>query len=164
MFLNQYSFLILAVLLSVAAGSFLLRNNPTWRDILAFGVIIAALVASWVVLHPVQTPLMEDAKKVQSLIGAGTPVLLEFQSPYCVLCAQIKPAVDELERELENQAGAGRQIHIIRLNVQEAAGRELAPVYGFEFTPTFIYFDAQGNEVWRTIGSFDPRRVRDSLK
>jgi len=41
---------------------------------------------------------------------------------------------------------------------------ELAPVYGFEFTPTFIYFDAEGNELWRIFGEFDPKRVRDSLK
>jgi thioredoxin-related protein len=50
------------------------------------------------------------------------------------------------------------------LNVQETVGRELAPVYGFEFTPTFIFFDGQGNELWRTIGSFDPQMVRDALK
>ena len=41
---------------------------------------------------------------------------------------------------------------------------ELAPVYGFQYTPTFIFFDAQGKEVWRTVGSFDPQKVRDSLK
>jgi thioredoxin-related protein len=40
---------------------------------------------------------------------------------------------------------------------------ELSPVYGFEFTPTFIYFDADGNEIWRTVGDFNPQRVRDSL-
>jgi thioredoxin-related protein len=70
----------------------------------------------------------------------------------------IKPVVDELEREL------GDEIYIIRLNIQEEVGRELAPVYGFEFTPTFIYFDEEGNELWRTVGEFDPQRVRDSLK
>jgi thioredoxin-related protein len=41
---------------------------------------------------------------------------------------------------------------------------ELAPIYGFEFTPTFIFLDAQGNEVWRTVGKFDAQKVRDSLK
>jgi thioredoxin-related protein len=41
---------------------------------------------------------------------------------------------------------------------------ELAPVYGFEFTPTFIFFDAEGNELWRTVSELDPQRVRDSLK
>lgn len=65
---------------------------------------------------------------------------------------------------MNNSTTIGKPLHIVRLNVQETVGRELAPVYGFEFTPTFIFFDAQGNELWRTIGSFDPQLVRDSLK
>lgn len=65
--------------------------------------------------------------------------------------------MDELEDEI------GDDLLIIRLNIQEQVGMELAPVYGFEFTPTFIYFDSQGNEIWRTVGEFDPQRVRDTL-
>jgi len=65
---------------------------------------------------------------------------------------------------LNNQVSIGKPIHFIRLNIQETVGKELAPVYDFEFTPTFIFFDAQGNELWRTVGSFDPQKVRDSLK
>ncbi len=68
------------------------------------------------------------------------------------------PVVDELETEL------GDRIHIIRLNIQNQTGMELAPVYAFNFTPTFIFFDAEGNEVWRTIGGFDPQKVRDSIQ
>lgn len=66
--------------------------------------------------------------------------------------------MDGLERELEGQ------VLFIRLNVQEQVGRELAPVYGFQFTPTFIFFDAQGNEVWQQVGSLDAGRVRESLE
>ncbi len=76
----------------------------------------------------------------------------------------IKPAVDELENELNTQISIGKKIHIIRLNIQDSVGMELAPVYGFEFTPTFIFFDAEGHELWRTVGEFDPQKVRDSLK
>ena len=72
--------------------------------------------------------------------------------------------MDELELELESGVNIGSPIHIIRLNIQETVGRELAPVYDFEFTPTFIFFDAEGNEVWRMVGEFDPQKVRDSLK
>ncbi|MBN8581544.1 MAG: thioredoxin family protein, partial [Anaerolineae bacterium] len=75
----------------------------------------------------------------------------------CIRCVSIKPLVDDLELEL------GDQIHIIRLNVQEQVGMELSPVYGFEFTPTFIYFDSAGNEIWRTIGDFNPQQVRDTI-
>lgn len=65
--------------------------------------------------------------------------------------------MDELELEL------GKDMHFIRLNIQETVGMELAPVYSFQATPTFIYFDAEGNEVWRMVGDFDPQRVRDTL-
>jgi len=157
-FVNQYSFVLLSIALIVVAGLVLLTRHPKWNDYLAFGVIAGGLLTAWVILHPRQTPLMSDAQAVKSMIGAGEPVLLEFQSPYCISCTMIKPVVDELETELSGK------IHIIRLNVQEPVGRELARVYAFQFTPTFIFFNAQGNEQWREIGELDPQRVRNSLK
>lgn len=57
----------------------------------------------------------------------------------------------------------GDQVLFIRLNIQESVGRELAPVFGFEFTPTFIFFDAEGNELWRSVGDFSAQKVRDSI-
>ncbi|MBI3737439.1 MAG: hypothetical protein HY258_00130, partial [Chloroflexi bacterium] len=51
--------------------------------------------------------------------------------------------MDGLEQEL------GDKLEIIHINIQEQVGRELAPVYDFEYTPTYIFFDAQGHEVWR---------------
>jgi hypothetical protein len=80
--INQYSFLTIAAGFALVAGLILLTNKPKWNDYLAFGVIVAGLFTAWAVLHPRQTPLMDDAKMVQEMIGAGTPVLLEFQSPY----------------------------------------------------------------------------------
>jgi thioredoxin-related protein len=65
--------------------------------------------------------------------------------------------VDGLETEL------GSKLHILRLNIQDQVGRELAPVYNFEYTPTYIFFDAQGREIWRTVGEIDPARVRSSV-
>ena len=69
----------------------------------------------------------------------------------------MKPIVDGLEAEL------GDRIVVIRINIQQAIGRDLAPVYGIEFAPTFIFFDAQGSESWRQIGGLDIDRVRGSL-
>ncbi len=79
---NHYSFLWIALGLTIVAGLVLLTNKPRLRDFLAFGAIVAGLSVAWLILHPRQTPLMNDAKIVQEMIGAGTPVLLEFQSPY----------------------------------------------------------------------------------
>jgi hypothetical protein len=79
---REYSFIVIAVVLAIAADLMLLTNKPKLNDYLAFGIIVAGLVAVWVILHPRQTPLMDDAKAVRAMIGAGTPVLLEFQSPF----------------------------------------------------------------------------------
>jgi thiol-disulfide isomerase/thioredoxin len=155
---NHYSFLWVALALTIVAGLVLLTNKPKLKDFISFGVIVAGLFVSWLILHPQQTALMNDAKAVQAMIGDGIPVLLEFQSPYCIDCSVEKPIVDGLENEL------GQKLHIIRINVQDQIGRELGPVYQFEYTPTFIFFDAKGNELWRTVGEIDPQRVRDSVK
>jgi hypothetical protein len=82
LFIREYSLLIVGLVLSIAAGYMLLAHKPKLNEYLAFGVIVAVLISSWVILHPRQTPLMDDAKAVRAMIGAGTPVLLEFQSPF----------------------------------------------------------------------------------
>ncbi len=55
------------------------------------------------------------------------------------------------------------KLNIVRINIQEPVGRELAPVYNFEYTPTVIFFGSKGTELWRTIGEIDPQKVRDSV-
>jgi hypothetical protein len=79
---NHYSFLWIALGLTIVAGLVLLTNKPKLRDFISFSVIVAGLFVAWLVLHPRQTSLMSDARAVQAMIGDGTPVLLEFQSPY----------------------------------------------------------------------------------
>jgi thioredoxin-related protein len=69
----------------------------------------------------------------------------------------IKPVVDAVEREFS------RELQVIRLNVQEPAGRELAQAYGFEFTPTFVLLDGDGRELWRSVYRLDPAQLRDLL-
>ncbi len=69
-----------------------------------------------------------------------------------------KPIVDGIENQYK-----GRLI-VIRLDIQSETGQILAPLYGFQYTPTFIFFDARGEEVWRSIGELDPMKVSDSLK
>jgi thiol-disulfide isomerase/thioredoxin len=163
-FINYYSFLLVTLGIIGVAALILLTNKPKANEYISFSVISLIAIMSWVILHPRQTPLMDDSKVVLSMIGSGTPVLLEFQSPFCISCTQIKPVVDQLETELSNEVSIGPRIHIIRVNVQENVGKELGSIYGFQATPTFIFFDAEGNEVWRQIGNFDPQLVRDALK
>ena len=65
--------------------------------------------------------------------------------------------MDGIEKEWNGK------LKVVRINVQDDVGRELSPVYDFEYTPTYIFFDGQGREVWRMIGEINPQQVRDSV-
>jgi hypothetical protein len=65
--------------------------------------------------------------------------------------------VDGIEKEY-----AGK-LEVIRLDVQSQAGQALGAELDFRFTPTFIFLDGLGQELWRGVGALDPQRVRDSL-
>ena len=80
--LNQYSFVFAATAIFLLGMVILLFRKPRWQEFLSLGVIAAGLVMAWAILHPTQTPLMQDAQQVKDMIGRGKPVLLEFQSPY----------------------------------------------------------------------------------
>ncbi len=69
-----------------------------------------------------------------------------------------KPIVDGIERE------HGRQLSIIRLNIQDPAGKALLERFEFRFTPTFIFFDGNGDELQRWVGAIDSNEVHDLLE
>ena len=69
----------------------------------------------------------------------------------------MKPVVDRLETQEQGR------LRVIRVNGQGAVGKTLGARYDFQFTPTFIFFDAQGTEQWRSVGSLDPLKVQQSL-
>ena len=80
--INQYSALWMAGAFVLLVVLIILRHKPTTSDYIALGVVVVGLALAWIMLPPRQTPLMDDAKMVQEMIGDGKPVLLEFQSPY----------------------------------------------------------------------------------
>jgi thioredoxin-related protein len=70
----------------------------------------------------------------------------------------MKPIVDGIEQQYKSR------LVVIRLDIQSETGRTLAPLYSFQYTPTFIFFDTRGKGTLvldRTIG---PGKVSESLK
>lgn len=70
----------------------------------------------------------------------------------------LAPVVDRIEEEFQDR------LVVIRVNIQEKVGMQLAPVYAFEYTPTFIFFDETGVERWRSVGSFDEDQIRREMQ
>jgi hypothetical protein len=59
----------------------------------------------------------------------------------------MKPIVDRLEQELADQ------LHVVRLNALDREGTVLGRQLGLRLTPTYVLFDASGEELWRGRGS-----------
>lgn len=68
-----------------------------------------------------------------------------------------KPIVDGISRE------HGSELKIIHLNIQDPAGKALLKQFDFRFTPTFIFFNGEGEELHRWLGSVDSAQVRDLM-
>jgi thiol-disulfide isomerase/thioredoxin len=118
------------------------RGRRQW---LVLAGVMALYIGAYIELRPVPRPAMQVD---------GKPLLLEVQSPYCLGCVAMKPAVDRLENELR------AKLVVRRVDIQSDAGRQLVEKYRIEYTPTFILFDSAGKEQWRGVGGLDAAVVR----
>jgi thioredoxin-related protein len=60
--------------------------------------------------------------------------------------------------------GLAEEMAVIRVDIDSEAGRALGARWRATFTPTFLLFDSQGNEIWRAAGRLDPEAVRAALR
>jgi hypothetical protein len=79
--LNQHSFVAASVALLILVAALLFRDGIRLTDLLALATLAAGAWAAYALLKP--GPSTSDpAESIRAEIGAGRPVLLEFQSPY----------------------------------------------------------------------------------
>jgi thiol-disulfide isomerase/thioredoxin len=154
-FINHYSFLLLVTVSTVAAASILLRRGlsaPRILLIACVAIVLGFVLRTW----GAGASSLQEVRKVEAAIGRGSPVLVEIQSPYCLACAMAKPTVDRVESE-------NPQLQVIRLNIQEPAGAQLASRFATPFTPTFLLFDPEGDEILRKFGSIEAADIEGLL-
>lgn len=74
------------------------------------------------------------------------PRLLELGSDKCIPCKQMKPIIDELTVDYKSSL----KVEFIDVWKDEEAGKE----YNIDKIPTQIFFDADGNELFRHVGFY----------
>ena len=78
------------------------------------------------------TKTVTDASFQEDVIGAATPVLVDFWAEWCGPCRMIAPALEEISDEL------GEKVTVVKLNIDENPD---APTrYGVRGIPTMILF------------------------
>ena len=80
-FLNQHSFTLGAAVSMGLLAIWLFRDGITLNDLLAIGGLALGLGVAYFFFNPGEST-ETDPEVVIEQIGAGTPVLLEFQSPF----------------------------------------------------------------------------------
>ena len=80
-FINHHSLSLFAGASLLLLAVFLFRDGFRASDLVALGALILGLVIAYGFLQPGPSTLSGVAE-VEAKIGAGQPVLLEFQSPY----------------------------------------------------------------------------------
>lgn len=79
-FINHNSFLLSILLIWLGFGYVLIRKNNHPVKSNTFIILTLLLVAAYIAFRP-NPPTSAQTAEIQSRIAAGTPVLLEFQSP-----------------------------------------------------------------------------------
>lgn len=141
---NQFSYILITGG-SVALVWLVLRRLVHARVGVVIAVqaaVIAVFVAGFVVLRTGDGDT-DDAALARAVIANDRPTFIEFFSNYCTGCLLLRPTVDQIVREIQDD------YNVLRINIHTEAGRELRQQYNFSFTPEFLLLTANGVEVWR---------------
>ena len=80
-FVNQHSFFVFGGLFLLAAALIILRAGISTPRLLLILALVLLLTLLYLVFNPGSSSIRE-VSQIQSRIGTGKPVLLEFQSQY----------------------------------------------------------------------------------
>jgi thiol-disulfide isomerase/thioredoxin len=154
-FLNQYSFLLLGLFMITILAIWRLREGFRRQDWVAVAALLVGFILAFGIFRPTSQP--ESIDQFEDSLGQGRPLLLTFQSPYCLACMSARPFLDRIEEQHP-------ELTVVRLNIQDPAAAGILDEYGFQYTPTFIMFDPEGEELWRTPFAIDPDWVEETLE
>jgi thiol-disulfide isomerase/thioredoxin len=140
-------------------GLVLAQGGLAQADLVVLAVY--ALAAVWLRLAlrtpPAKITTFDTLDQFNRALRGRLPTLLEFYSDHCGVGMAMRPALDRLEREL------AERLRVLRVDVADPIGADLANRYGVKVVPTFILFNANGINEDQFSLRLDRSRVRHWL-
>jgi len=93
---------------------------------------------------PTTVPAAAQEVATTQPMVAKLPGLVDLGADKCIPCKKMAPILKELRAEYAGRA----TVEFIDVWKNRSAGRK----YGFRVIPTQIFYDREGNEVWRHEG------------
>jgi thiol-disulfide isomerase/thioredoxin len=132
-------------------------KDKLWQFLKEDGLTIAIVLALAIAYVVLRTPgdQFDSLTALETQLATGRPTVVEFYSNTCSICLISKPKVDQLERDL------GARADVLRLNVKDGVGQELAYQWRVSGVPTFFVLDGQGQMVYRRAGAPEVEEITE---
>jgi thiol-disulfide isomerase/thioredoxin len=155
--INHFSFLLAAGVILLVTGWIILQRSRGATRWLSLAALLFGLILSYGLFSPGPGEMGQDIN-LDARLENDRPVLLEFESPFCLGCMAAQPLVDQIV-----QAHSG-QLDVVQVNILLPGSAGLRDRFRIQFTPTFVYLTRLGEESWRSVGTVDPELVRATLE
>lgn len=96
-------------------------------------------------------------EKFNDLIKGKTPVLVDFFATWCGPCKMMHPVLEDLKKQM------GDKVHILKLDVDAPANRDLAASHQIQSVPTLMVFK-EGKMLWRQSGVATAAQLKEILE
>lgn len=143
--LNQISYPLIGlgvVVSMVLVLRFMLRLRWRWV-ILANGLIVAVFMVGFFLLRTGEGDRVGQVSDFEAIVNNNRPTFVEFFSNYCTSCLLLRPSVDAIVSDIQDE------YNVLRIDIHSPEGRLIREAYNFSFTPEFLIFDRDGVEIWR---------------
>ncbi len=101
-------------------------------------------------------PHVAVTNPLENALKKGLPVVADFGRGTCVPCKMMQPILEKLESDFEGKA------IVLIIDIREYGA--LSQKYGINLIPTQIFFDANGEEVFRHQGFMPEEDIVVQLK
>jgi thiol-disulfide isomerase/thioredoxin len=137
---NSYAWVALAVGAGLAAT--LARGGLTWLEAVGLAAYAAAayLGYRWWKTPRQKLAQFDALAAFDKVLRDNRPTLVEFYSDNCGVCMTMRPVMDRLEGDAQHR------LQVLRVDVKDSVGAQLADRYAVTFTPTFMLFNSNGSK------------------
>lgn len=130
------------------------RMKDTTRNYLVLGLVVAAGVGM-MMFNRVRSGNLAADLPGDSIVAKGKPVLLQLGAHWCPPCRKQLPVMAELGKE---------QNSFLTAFLDVDAHPDKARSYGVSSIPVLIFFDVDGNELFRHVGFFSKEDILSKWK
>lgn len=126
------------------------------EKIFIIAAAVLCLITAGYVLHRSMRDPFVGSFADETAIGQNKPLLLEFSSQKCDPCRQMFPIMEQLRDEYSEL------FTVAYVDILQSG--DIAAKYGVADNPTQIFFDAEGNELFRHEGFYSTQEILDQWR